>query len=230
MADARPARSLVTNYKDLVYRWTTEVWNHRREDVIDQMMSPDCVVQVEGQNGNLSRDDFKAYRRAFLQAVPDMWVEIQSVTTEGETSMQCWRVTGRHTGPGLGIPPSGRRVDFSGASFYQFKDGLIVMGFDRWNRGEMIASMMQVSIGELCARSRLTPREAQVALMMAERYAHTEIAVQLGIKSNTARRHCERVLEKLRVRRRRDVAHALGKIPGSVLSRHGEDLNASAQR
>lgn len=66
-----------------------------------------------------------------------------------------------------------------------------------------------------------------MALLTAERFAHTEIANQLAISPNTARRHCEKVLLKLGVSRRQDVAHALGKIPGSVLARHGGDVSAA---
>jgi DNA-binding CsgD family transcriptional regulator len=61
---------------------------------------------------------------------------------------------------------------------------------------------------------------------MAERLTHTEIAAELRIKPNTARRHCEKVLMKLGVSRRQDVSRALGGIPGSVLIRHGSDLDA----
>ena len=71
-------------------------------------------------DGELTPAEFKTYWRTFLQAVPDLWVDILSITTEGDTSMQCWRARGTHLGNGLGIPPSGRPVDVSGASFYQF--------------------------------------------------------------------------------------------------------------
>lgn len=70
----------------------------------------------------------------------------------------------------------------------------------------------------------VTSREAQVALLMAERLTHTEIASNLRIKPNTARRYCERVLARLGVHHRQEVASALGKIPGSVLNRHGDDI------
>ena len=199
--DSRRSDSPPTDYKKLVTRWTTEVWNKRREEVIDDLMSPDCVVEVEGMDELLTLSAFKDYRRAFLLAVPDLSVEILSITSEGNTAMQYWRATGTHVGSGLGIPPSGRRVDFTGVSSYEFEDGRIVRGFDRWNRGEMIASLMQLRMDELCERG-LTRREAQVALLMAERFPHTEIASQLKIKPNTARRHCEKVLMKLGVSRR----------------------------
>jgi len=220
----RTERSSPLDYKKFIARWSDDVWNKRREETIDEMMSPTCVVQVEGVNGELTRDAFKQYRQAFLHAVPDLSVEILSITTEGASSMQHWRATGTHLGNGLGIPPSGRRVDFTGVSSYEFDGAHIVRGFDRWNRGEVIASLMQVRMDELQAQAGLTKREAQVALLMAERFSHTEIATQLQIRPNTARRHCENVLAKLKVGRRQDVAQALGKIPGSVLNRHGDDL------
>lgn len=61
------------------------------------------------------------------------------------------------------------------------------------------------------ARGRgLTPRQAEVAVLMGLRRSHKEIARTLGISPNTARRHEERVLKVLGVRRRTDVMDALG--------------------
>lgn len=111
-------------------------------------------------------------------------------------------------------------------SVFEFTDGQITGGFDRWNRGEMIASLMKVRMDELRNYAGLTKREAQVALLMAERFSHSEIATQLNIKPNTSRRHCEKVHAKLGVSRRQDVAEALGRVPGSVLNRHGDDIKA----
>jgi DNA-binding CsgD family transcriptional regulator/predicted ester cyclase len=225
-ADPSPDSSAI-DYKQLVRRWINEVWNNRREEVIDEMMSPDCIVQLEGVDGGLTPEAFKEYRRSFIRAVPDIYVEILSITSDGNVYMWTWRVTGTHLGPGLGIPPSGKRVDFTGATYCEFSGELIVHGFDRWNRGEFIASLMQVRMDELREHAALTAREAQVALLMGERLTHVEIASELKIMPNTARRHCEKVLLKLGISRRQDVAGALGKIPGSVLTRHGSDLQAS---
>ncbi|HEU4989727.1 MAG TPA: helix-turn-helix transcriptional regulator [Gemmatimonadaceae bacterium] len=61
------------------------------------------------------------------------------------------------------------------------------------------------------ARQRgLTPRQTEVAVLMGLRRSHKEIARTLGISPNTARRHEERVLKLLGVRRRLDVMRALG--------------------
>ena len=158
--------------------------------------------------------------------MPDLRIEIPFAAAEGDMVIVQWRMRGTHLGPGLGIPASGKPVDISGFTSVWFENGLIARGVDRWNRGEFIASLMQVRMKELRLHAELTQREAQVALLMAERLTHTEIAAELKIKPNTARRHCENVLRKLGVGRRRDVAAAVGKIPGSMLNRHGADLPA----
>ena len=221
---------MTADIRTLVTRWFDEVWSQRRGATIDELMAPGCLTKVEGMDEPLTRDAFKAYHQAFLSAVPDVQAEVLFVVTEETRAIANWRARGTHLGPGLGIPPSGKRVDFTGLSVFEFDGPLIVRGFDRWNRGEMIASLMQVRIDELRAHVGLTEREAQVALLMAERFSHGEIAEQLRIKPNTARRHCEHVLMKLGVSRRQDVAQALGKVPGSVLSRHGEDLEGAGRK
>lgn len=216
-----------SDLKAVALRWFEEWWNQRRDDVLEEITTPNCIAQVEGLDGGLNRDGLREHRRAWLSAIPDLRVEIPYAATEGEMVIVQWRMLGTHTGSGLGIPPSGKRVDVSGYTSVWFENGLIARGVDRWNRGEFIASLMQVRMDELREHAGLTPREAQVALLMAERLTHTEIAQELQIRPNTARRHCEKVLLKLGVSRRQDVAVALGRIPGSVLARHGSDLDDS---
>lgn len=62
---------------------------------------------------------------------------------------------------------------------------------------------------EALAAFRLTPRQVQVAYLMAERHSYKEIATQLRIKPNTARRHCEQVLTSLGVHSRHELRQSL---------------------
>ena len=55
-------------------------------------------------------------------------------------------------------------------------------------------------------RFGLTVRQAQVAVLMAARRTYKEIAAQLAMRPNTARRHCEQVLLRLGLHSRDDVA------------------------
>jgi DNA-binding CsgD family transcriptional regulator len=59
-------------------------------------------------------------------------------------------------------------------------------------------------------RFRLTERETDVAMLLADRRRNAEIARALGISVHTARHHIERVLLKLGGCKRRDVQRVLG--------------------
>jgi len=61
----------------------------------------------------------------------------------------------------------------------------------------------------ISSRYGLTRREAEVAAALARRFSNAEIAQALGISPNTALRHTERVLAKLGVHTRLDVAARL---------------------
>lgn len=62
---------------------------------------------------------------------------------------------------------------------------------------------------ELQRRFGLTAREAEVALMLADRPTNREIAQALNISLHTVRSHVEHVLGKLDVNSRNDVRRAL---------------------
>lgn len=78
----------------------------------------------------------------------------------------------------------------------------IVVGVDR-QKSERISNR------ELRERFRLTPRECQVARMIARGDSDPEISAALGISRHTAEHHTEHVLAKLAVRRRSEVYRRL---------------------
>lgn len=62
---------------------------------------------------------------------------------------------------------------------------------------------------ELRSQFKLTPRESEVARLLADRLSDEEIAGRLDIRINTARCHSYRVLGKLGVHSRNDVRTVL---------------------
>ena len=62
----------------------------------------------------------------------------------------------------------------------------------------------------LRVRYALTPQEARVALLLAERKSNAEIAEVLFISYHTAKHHVERVLEKLGAASRKEVGALIG--------------------
>ena len=66
---------------------------------------------------------------------------------------------------------------------------------------------------DLRSRFGLTRREAVVALLLAERLSNREIAAELSLSAHTARRHTEKVLLKMGLKRRTEVTDVLRRRP-----------------
>jgi DNA-binding CsgD family transcriptional regulator len=67
-------------------------------------------------------------------------------------------------------------------------------------------SLLSTSTTRIRERFGLTAREADVALLLAERATNPEIAARLGVSAHTVRHHAERVFLKLDVTSRRAIA------------------------
>ncbi len=94
-------------------RWIHEVWNERREATIDELLSASSVGHMEGGDTR-GPEEFRAARAALLGAFPDLRVEVEATACEGDAVVVRWRVTGTHTGDGLGFRATGSPVAFRG--------------------------------------------------------------------------------------------------------------------
>lgn len=81
---------------------------------------------------------------------------------------------------------------------------VVVVLFDR-NAPALSADQL-----DLCHRFNLTPRESDVAVLLAQRMSCREIANRLNMSFHTARCHTEKIMLKLRVRSKNDVRVRLG--------------------
>jgi|SRR5438552_10622208 len=121
----------------LAIRWFEEVWNTRREAIIDEVMSPDSLGHMEGAEivGPLG---FKSARTALLTAFPDFRVVVEATAADGESVVVRWKATGTHRGAGFGIQPTDRQVEFRGMTWFQIRAGRVVEGLDSWNLGALV--------------------------------------------------------------------------------------------
>lgn len=75
------------------------------------------------------------------------------------------------------------------------------------------AAVPDPEIEDIRLRFGLSPRQAEVAALLARRMTDKEIAAQLGVSRHTARRHVELVLIRLRVHGRAEVSDLLNRKP-----------------
>jgi steroid delta-isomerase-like uncharacterized protein len=126
--------------KTVARRWFQEVWNERRDETIDELMTPDSAGHVEGGDMR-GPDDFRKMRATFLAALPDIRLIIEDVVGEGDRVAVRWRAVGTHTGDGFGFPATRQSIDVRGTSWLVIRDGKVVEGWDTWNLGALLASL-----------------------------------------------------------------------------------------
>lgn len=131
----------MTNNERLARRWFAQVWGERRETVIDELMSEDCVGQTEGGR-LLGRQAWKDQVYApFVAAMPDLRLTVEGTVCEGEQVVVRWIATGTHSGDGFGFAPCQRQVRFRGMTWLRLVDGQIVEGADSWNQSGLMATL-----------------------------------------------------------------------------------------
>jgi steroid delta-isomerase-like uncharacterized protein len=117
--------------KQLARRWFEEVWNQRKESVIDELLTPACRAHGLGGDAVLiGPEGFKTFHRSFCAAFPDLRVTVDDIIAEGDRVAIRWTATMTHLGDGLGFPASGKKVSLDGSTILTIKDGKIDEG---WN-------------------------------------------------------------------------------------------------
>jgi steroid delta-isomerase-like uncharacterized protein len=121
-------------------QWYEEMWNRRREELIDVLMAPDAVAHGLGPQPIQGAAGFKPFFRAFIDAVPDLELKILRIVAEGDLVATHIHSTGTHTGQAFG-PPTNKPVAFDGMIFARVKNGQIVEG---WNCIDFLAFYQQL--------------------------------------------------------------------------------------
>lgn len=107
--------------KDIIGRMFDEVVNLGKVDVIDELFDPN--FRTTTQQGTMDRDGFKDYIVAWRIGFPDVRCVVDDLIAEGDRVAWSVRATGTHTGEFMGIPPTGRTVDFDSLNIAEFRGG-----------------------------------------------------------------------------------------------------------
>jgi steroid delta-isomerase-like uncharacterized protein len=126
--------SVAPAHKLLFGRLYQTVWNERRLEYIDQVIAESHAL---GDPTVLGRGvGPAAYRRQlerFLVGLPDLKLKIDDTVSEGEKLVVFWTMTGTHRGEFLGVPPTNKRVAFSGITINLIAEGKILESTVIWD-------------------------------------------------------------------------------------------------
>jgi predicted ester cyclase len=123
---------------------TAEIWCNRRYDLIDELISDDLVDHIDAQGlESTGRARYLASARIVHDAFSDYHEEIEFAVADGDTAVSYARVTGTHDGDLMGIPATGRKVDYHSIGILRFADGLVV---ERWGIGDVMKQSEQLGL------------------------------------------------------------------------------------
>jgi steroid delta-isomerase-like uncharacterized protein len=128
--------------KVLVRRWFDEVWNHGREELIEQMRAPDAVATGLGEGNQQSRGTgpFKDFYAKLRGTFPDLHVSVEDLIAEGDKVCVRLSVEGTHLGDAL-APATGRKVKFGAIVIARIADGRIA---EAWNNLDQLGMLRQI--------------------------------------------------------------------------------------
>jgi len=133
--------------KALTRRWFDEVWNKGRESAIDELLRPDAIAHgLADVGGPLpAPETFRRFYRQFRSGIPDVHITVDQVIAEGDTTACRITCVGTHSGDGMGVKATGRKVRVSGLCMIRWKDGQIAEG---WNEFDAAGLMRQIAGSE----------------------------------------------------------------------------------
>ena len=133
--------------RQLTRRWFEEVWNQGRVATIDKLMAPDAIVWGIGAGGKALRGpgEFRKFYQPFRDAFSNFRVVVDDVLADGEQTVTRLRFSGRNTGDGLGVPPTGRAFASTAIIIARWRDGQIV---EAWNEFDAAGMMQQLTAAQ----------------------------------------------------------------------------------
>jgi steroid delta-isomerase-like uncharacterized protein len=85
----------------------------------------------------------KGFLGTFRAGMPDLRLAAEDVTGDGERVAARWSAHGTHTQEMFGIPPTGKRLDIHGISFFRFANGRIA---EDWVEENTLSVLQQLGV------------------------------------------------------------------------------------
>jgi len=112
------------NNKELV-RAYYDMWNSKDFSRADSLLDADIRFRGSLDITANGIEGFKEYAHMLIQAFPNLYHAIEITVHEDALAAVYVTYTATHEGPLFDYAPTGRRICYSGASFFQFKQGKI---------------------------------------------------------------------------------------------------------
>lgn len=120
--------------KAIIQRLYKEVWNKRKLEVLNELVSPSHALHGPNFSGSaIGPEAYKLRVSAFYAAFPDIQWTIEDTVAEKEKVVACWTFSGTHKGDYMGVPPTNKKVSVDGVTIHHMADGKIMDSYSTWD-------------------------------------------------------------------------------------------------
>jgi len=124
---AAPSVAVQARNKEVVRRWSEELWGRGMADVADQIVSPDYVRHDPGDPFPARGPaDVKRIVRMLRGMLPDLSIEIDAMVAEGDVVVCRYTATATDTVGYMGMAPTGKKIRTAAMQMFRLVDGRIV--------------------------------------------------------------------------------------------------------
>ena len=144
--------------KEVIRRLYNEVWNERKLEVVDQLVSQSHALLSPGISGPTTGPaTYKKEIATFVTGFPDLRFTVEDTICEKDKIVASWTLTGTHKGEFFGIAPTNKKASVAGITIHQIADGKILDSQAMW---DAIGLLQQLGVElpiKLERRAKSTP-------------------------------------------------------------------------
>jgi predicted ester cyclase len=115
--------------ENIAHLWYEVMWSEPNPDLADQLVAPEYApvwVHIDKKGPEQIKHEIKYFRSVF----PDLRYEIVETASLPDRVWIRYRAKGTQRGSAWGFPPSGKSVEFDGATILYIRNGQVI---DRWS-------------------------------------------------------------------------------------------------
>jgi steroid delta-isomerase-like uncharacterized protein len=109
-------------------RWAFAILNHHDAASLEQLYTAETVERFPDRTCH-GGDEIVAYFEDAFAAVPDLNFQIVALAEQGDDVFVQWHMTGTHSGPLLGVAPTGKALAIDGIDHFVVRDGKVLSNF-----------------------------------------------------------------------------------------------------
>ena len=125
-----------------IIRNVIEAINERNLALLDELIAPDFVYHTDTQQIQ-GLEVMRQVIEEEINGFPDLHVAIEGVIAEGEKVCIRLKETGTHTGKFRGLPPTGKKINYTAITIWRIVNGKVVEG---WGVYDMLDYYKQLGV------------------------------------------------------------------------------------